>query len=431
MAGIVRNMNNLVRRLALWSLRRLNQRRARRAPGPDTRTVRILLHHAYGMGGTIRTVLNLAGYLARTRDVEIISVIRTNEKPFFPIPPGVRISFLDNRLRRRGPLVRLLSRLPSRLVPEHENVHHSLTLWTDLLLLRFLRSLRGGVLIATRPAYTLTTALFAPDEVLTIGQEHATLKVHKPEMLRLMKRRYGRLDAFVTLTKADLEGYAKLLKNDPPRKLVCIPNAVPPLAGGISNLQEKTAVSIGRMVHAKGFDRLVKAWQLVAETYPDWTLRIYGAGTRAREARLRAQIEEAGLTGKILLMGPSRHIGEELSKASLYVVSSRYEGFGMTILEAMSKGVPVVSFDCPNGPREIITNDSDGLLIPSKKAADLATGICRLIADEPLRHTLGTNALETAARYDINAIGPQWDDLLATLDGTSSENTPVQYLWSP
>ncbi|MFC4061743.1 glycosyltransferase family 4 protein [Planomonospora corallina] len=402
-------------RSALRLLGAVNGRRERRGAVPDTGTVRIILQHAYGMGGTIRTVLNLAGHLARERDVEIVSVVRTAKEPFFPIPPGVRVSFLDDRTAPRGPLARWLSRFPSVLVPEQERVHHALTLWTDLCLVRRLRSLRSGVVISTRPAFNLITALFAPPEVITIGQEHVTYGVHAPEIVRLARRRYGRLDAFVTLTRADLEEYAGLLRNGPPRRLVRIPNAVPELTGDVSRLEEKVVAAAGRLVHAKGFDRLVAAWKHVAARHPDWVLRIYGAGTRQAEEKLRARIEAAGLSGRVLLMGRAEEIGAEFSKASVYVVSSRYEGFGMTILEAMSKGLPVVSFDCPHGPGEIITSEQDGLLVRSKKPEALAEAVCRLIEDRELRHRLGRNALRTAAGYDLGSVGARWDALLEDL----------------
>lgn len=174
-------------------------------------------------------------------------------------------------------------------------------------------------------------------------------------------------------------------------------------------------MAIGRIVSAKGFDRLVKAWTTVAAGHPDWVLRIYGAGTPEREERLRRRIEDAGLSRVVHLMGATPEIGVELSKASIYAVSSRYEGFGMTILEAMSKGVPVVGFDCPHGPREIITHEQDGLLVRSKRAAALGEALCRLIEDPALRHRLGQGALATAARYDLHAIGRQWTDLLGEL----------------
>ena len=410
-----------VRRAAFGVLRALNTRRARRAPAPDTRTVRILLQHAYGMGGTIRTVLNLAGHLARERDVEIVSVVRTVREPFFPIPPGVRVSFLDDRTRRRGPVGWLLSRLPSMLIPRQENVYGAVSLLTDLRMVRYLRSMRTGVLISTRPGFNLITALFAPPGVITIGQEHVALDVHSPEVVRLIKRRYGRLDAFVTLTQVDLEHYRRVLKT-PPGRLLRIPNAVTTLSGDVSKLDGKVVVAIGRMAHAKGFDLLVKAWQPVAAAHPDWVLRLYGRGRPEAERKLRARIEEAGLSDTMLLMGSSPEIGMELAKSSIYAVSSRYEGFSMTILEAMSKGVPVVSFDCPHGPGEVIAHEHNGLLVPPRKPAALAEALCRLIEDRELRGRLGDNATLTAADYSLDAIGARWDALLADLgDGHPSD----------
>jgi glycosyltransferase involved in cell wall biosynthesis len=409
---VLKRGRTAVARAALALLNLVNRARAREAPPPDARTVRLLLLHAYGMGGTIRTVINLAGYLARDRDVEIVSLIRENPAPFFPIPDGVRVTFLDDRLARRGPVARLLSRLPSRLMPAQEKAHHRCTLYSDLRLIRYLRGQRSGVLITTRPGFNLAAALFAPPGVTLIGQEHVTLESHDPELRRLIKRRYGRLDALVTLTEADLRHYRRELKTAPPRHLVRIPNAVAPLAGDVSHLAEKVVVGIGRIVRAKGFDRLVKAWQRVAAAHPDWTLRIYGDGTPENVAKLRERIAAAGLEGSVVLMGSTPEIGVELAKASIYAMSSRYEGFGMTILEAMSKGVPVVAFDCPHGPREIVTHGRDGLLVRSTKTAALAAAICRLIEDEPLRRELGRNAVRTAAAYDLAEIGPRWDRLL-------------------
>ncbi|MGC5012385.1 glycosyltransferase family 4 protein [Streptosporangium sp. DT93] len=402
------------RRAAFGLLRMLNARRARRAPAADTGTVRFLLQHAYGMGGTIRTVLNLAGHLARERDVEIVSVVRTVESPFFPIPPGVRVRFLDDRTRPRGPVAALLARLPSVLIPRQENVHRAVSLLTDLRTVRFLRSMRTGVVISTRPGFNLITALFAPPGVITIGQEHVAFDLHSPEVVRLIKRRYGRLDAFVTLTERDLERYRGVLR-PPPRRMLRIPNAVPPLAGDVSGLDQKVVIAVGRFVHAKGFDLLVKAWKPVAAAHPDWVLRVYGRGKAPAEQKLRTRIEEAGLSDTMLLMGSSAEIGRELSQSSINVVSSRYEGFSMTILEAMSKGVPVVGFDCPHGPREIVRDGYNGLLVPPGRPAALAEALCRVIEDRELRARLGAGAVRTAADYDLATIGARWDALLSRL----------------
>ncbi|GII61636.1 hypothetical protein Skr01_17210 [Sphaerisporangium krabiense] len=420
---VIRKARRIPAQAAVGLLELINRRRARKTPARDAGTVRILLLHAYGMGGTIRTVLNLAGHLAQDREVEIVSLVRTNEDPFFPWPPGVRVRFLDDRTVPRGRVAEFLARRPTRLVPKEEKAYHTMNLLTDLRLVRFLRSLRGGVLIGTRPSFNLVMSLFAPPEVITVGQEHVTHESHGPEIQALIKRRYGRLDAFATLTEADRKAYAKALKANPPGRLLRVPNAIPDLAGDVSTLSEKVVVAIGRIVWVKGFDRLVNAWKTVAEAHPDWVLRIYGAGTPEREERLRARIDEAGLSDKVFLMGSTPDIGVELSKSSIYAVSSRYEGFGMTILEAMSKGVPVVSFNCPHGPKEIITDGHDGLLIRSKKAVALGDGICRLIEDETLRRELGANALHTAANYHLDVIGPRWTALLDELAGTAPRSS--------
>ncbi|MFC5814850.1 glycosyltransferase family 4 protein [Nonomuraea harbinensis] len=390
-----------------------NRRRARKAPPPSTREIKILLLHANGMGGTIRTVFNLAGQLAERHDVEIVSILREDEEPFFPLDPRVRVRYLDDRLTPGSDPVRaMLSKLPSSLIPQDETAYHRFTLWTDLKLARFIRSVGTGVLMATRPGLNLAVAQLAQPSVITIGQEHVALKVKDQGLQELIKWRYRRLDALVTLTKADLSDYRAALPK-PPKKLVRIPNAVPPMNGDLAKGDAKVAVAMGRMTKLKGFHRLIKAWEQVAAAHPDWTLRIFGAGPQ--EDNLREQIAEAGLEGKVELPGKTADIGAELEKASIHVMSSRHEGFSLTILEAMAKGVAIVSFNSPHGPKEMITDGVDGLLVKPRTEDNLAAAIMRVIEDEPLRRHLAAGGLETAKRYDIAAIGAQWEELMDDL----------------
>src|SRR5437868_13254176 len=229
-------------------LRAANRRRERLAKPPDTHRVTILLLHAYGMGGTIRTTFNLAAALAPHHDVEIVSVYRKKEQPFFPLPPGVRLTYLDDRRHPGG----RLSRRSSRLIPPEEAAYSSFTLRTDLLLLRFLRGLRTGVLITTRPGLNLLAALLSPPGVLTIGQEHTGLATQQPALRTMITRRYGRLTALVTLTEADLRDYRTALGPNAPRHLLRIPNAAAPMAGGPSPLSAKTVLAIGRLPKVQG-----------------------------------------------------------------------------------------------------------------------------------------------------------------------------------
>jgi glycosyltransferase involved in cell wall biosynthesis len=390
-----------------------NRRKVRKAPPPSTKQVRILLLHAYGMGGTIRTVFNLASYLAKEHDVEIVSILKEAEEPFFPIDPRVKFRFLDDRLDPSSdPLRAMLSKMPSKLIPKEETAYHRFNLWTDLRLTRYIRSLDTGVLMATRPGLNLAMAQLALPSVITVGQEHVALRTQAEPMQELIKWRYRRLDALVTLTKADLRDYRETLPKKP-KKLARIPNAVPPMTGDVSKLDAKVAIAVGRLTRIKGFHRLITAWETVAAAHPDWTLRIFGAGPQ--EDNLRRQIAEAGLEDKVELPGPTTDVGAELEKASIYVMSSRHEGFPMTILEAMAKGLAIVSFNSPHGPKEMITHEVDGLLVKPRTNANLATSIIRVIEDEQLRRDLAARALETAQTYDVDAVGEKWDALLAEL----------------
>ncbi|WP_318271902.1 glycosyltransferase family 4 protein [Microbispora triticiradicis] len=390
-----------------------DRRRARSAPPPDGKEIRILLLHANGVGGTVRTVFNLAGHLARTHDVEIVSVVRERAEPSFPVPPGVRVRYLDDRLpRRKG----LLSRFPSRLVPKDEAAYHWFTLRTDLKLVRYIRSRRRGIVIGTRPGLNLIAARFAPPEIITVAQEHGNLSSHQPLVRKQIVRRYSRHDAVVTLTQADLRTYERSFdkaRRERPAVLAQVPNATPRLDGGLSPLTAKTVVSVGRLTWGKGYDLLIRAWAHVAGRHPDWTLRIHGGGPRLE--KLQASIDRRGLTERVFLEGPADNVGAVLADASMFVLSSRHEGMPMVILEAMSKGLPVVSYDCPTGPKEMVSHGRDGLLVKPQKIHALADAICTLIEDEDLRREMGANALATAARYDLDVIGARWENLLSGL----------------
>jgi glycosyltransferase involved in cell wall biosynthesis len=390
----------------------LRPRGGRREPGDGG--VQILLQHAWGMGGTIRTTLNLADHLAATRPVEIVSLLRTRDAPFLPHPDGVELSALDDRRpgHARGLAERVLGALPSLLVHPEDFAHASATLWTDVLLVRWLRSLRGGVAIGTRPAFNVLLAALAPPGVVTIGQEHMNFIAHRPRLAADLRRWYARLDALAVLTEDDRRDYGAALSGARTR-VERIPNALPKLDGGVSPLTEKVIVGAGRLNGQKGFDRLIDAFVPIAREHPDWRLRIYGSGPK--RAELGRQVAALGLGDSVELMGATRRIGEQMSHASVFALSSRVEGFGMVIIEAMSKGLPVVSFDCPRGPAEIVTDGVDGRLVRDGDIAAFTAALLDLIGDEERRRAFGAAALEKSRSYEIGTVGPRWDALLDEL----------------
>ena len=394
-------------------------RRLRRTPRPapaQTRALKIVVLDAFRVDGTVRTILTLAADLSRNGwDVELISVLRSAERPFFDIPAGVSVVVLDDRRpgHEGGVVRRALRSLRSVLLHLDDTAHmYWFTLWTDLQLLRHVRRLRRGVLITTRPAFNLFAARFAPSEVLVIGQEHMNLASHTEELRLELGRRYPQLDALAVLSDADRAEYEGLLPARAPR-IVQIPNALPHLEGEPRAQREPIVLAAGRLRSQKGFDLLIEAFEPVAERFPDWQLHIYGKG--GRRAELEQLAQDRGLAGHVVIADPTPHLGRRMAEVSIFALSSRYEGFGMVLVEAMSKGAAVVSFDCPRGPNEIISDGVDGLLVAPEDVPALSEALIALIEDDALRRRLGQAAVRTAQGYEPRAVGERWQRVIGEL----------------
>jgi glycosyltransferase involved in cell wall biosynthesis len=411
-------------------MRPLLVRYARARPRPQDmagaeRRVVILLGSAWGMGGTIRAAHNLAGHLAQRNEVEILSAYRRRDEPFMgAFPPGVTVTALDDqrpgaRPRWRERLVSLVRARGSVLVPVADVGYEGFSLWSDIQLVRRLR--RGtGVLIATRPGLNLLVARIDPPGFRTIGQEQMHLRAHNRRLRRAMQRDYGRLDALAVLTRQDLEEYRALLGARAPR-LAAIPNTVRAIAGERADPEARTALAAGRLTPQKGFDLLIPAWAQVAAARPDWKLAICGRGERREQ--LAALVDQHGLQEHVALEPAAQDLAQRMRAASIYVLSSRFEGFPLVLLEAMAAGMAVVAFDCPTGPGEVIDDHRNGLLVPCKDVDALAAAILEMIEDGELRRRCADAAVETAHDYTMEAIGPRWDALLDELRGGQSRSS--------
>ena len=184
-----------------------------------------------------------------------------------------------------------------------------------------------------------------------------------------------------------------------------------------ATLKHNRVIAVGRYTYQKGFDLLVEAWKLVADKHPDWSLHVYGEGNRAELAK---RISELDLTKSFMVNGRTDSIIEKYLESSIFVLSSRYEGFGMVLTEAMSCGVPPVSFACPSGPRDIITHGVDGLLVENGNIDHLAQNICTLIENEDLRKVMGGNARESVKRFRKEVIMAEWKQLFEELMSSRS-----------
>jgi glycosyltransferase involved in cell wall biosynthesis len=389
----------------------------RRRPPDGRPKITILIANAYGMGGTIRTCLNVAGYLARSHEVEIISAQRLRDRPFFPFPPGVKVRVVDDQRDRAlggraGRVRKLLRPHRSRLLfPGDLRFAAGCSLWTDLMLLRHLWDVRAGVVMGTRPALNLLAPLLARRGLVVIGQEHMNLETHTPQRQAEIARRYPALDAVTVLTERDSETYSRALGDSV--RLERIPNATPALGADPPALDRPVVVAAGRLTAQKGFDLLIPAFAKVAQRHPEWTLRICGDGPQ--RGRLQRLILEHGLSNDVLLMGAVDRLDLQMSQASMYVLSSRFEGLPMVMIEAMSLGLPVVSFDCPTGPREVIEDGHSGILVPDGDIDALAAAMLAVVENPDRRRALGAGATARAKDFALESIGPRWEALIAEL----------------
>ena len=367
--------------------------------------VRILVASVNAGAGTARSVIHQANALARLHDVEIVSLHARGSGPAFPVSPQVRVRYLVDT-EARWP--RLAARLPSRLVHPKDVRHRVFSPASDLALWRFLRSLESGAVMGTRPGLNLAIARWAPTRVTRIAQEHMQLAGHRPGLRRAIRTYYPRLDGVVTLTERDAQDYRRLLREATP--VTAIPNGVELDDTRRSDPAARSVVAVGRLTAQKGFDRLIDAFGDVAGSETDWSLTIVGRGEQRRQ--LVQQIERRGLADRVRLTGFVPDVAAELAGASVFAMSSRREGLPMAMLEAMASGLAIVSFDCPTGPRELVEDGTDGLLVPENDVPALAAALARVMADEQLRGRLGTAARVKAAAYSTDQLALRWSRLL-------------------
>ena len=328
---------------------------------------------------------------------------------YFPLSPKVNVINLDvNFDHSHG------KPLPIRII---------LYLWNQITYKRRLTN----CLLELRPDITISTLRreinfinSIKDGSIKIGEIHfsrANYRDLNQEKLPLfLKKKMGklwmdqliininRLDKFVVLTHEDRQLW-KEVDQDIIETIYNPLSFIPPRT---SNYQNKSVIAVGRYTYQKGFDLLIKAWELVNKAYPDWQLHVYGGGDRRS---YQDQVNELGLQDSCFLHAASPRIEEFYVESSIFAFSSRYEGFGMVLVEAMSCGIPTVSFDCPCGPKDIILDGEVGYLVECGDISSFAERMIYLITHDELRREMGEKAKIHASQFKMEIIAQQWKNL--------------------
>ena len=368
-----------------------------------------LVIHSLGCGGSERVLTSLANTWQRAgHDVTVMGLTDGDQPPFYPLDPRVSLEWLAVARTSRNFLeavtdnigrVRALKAAFKRARPD--------------LVVSFLTSTNVLVLLATRDRTV----------PVVVSERSNPRRDPVPRAWQWLRMRlYPRAAAIVVQTRRTAEWFPPRLQS----RITVIPNAAPftgvPRPRGAGCADRGIVLGVGRLEHQKGFDLLVRAFAEATRGHRGWELVIAGDGSQ--RAALAALAASCGVADRVRLPGTQADIGRVYAAADVFALPSRFEGFPNALLEAMAAGVPSVAADCPTGPREIIRDEHDGLLVSAEDVVALTGALSRLINDPQLRGRLGAAGAEVTDRYGPDKIQARWDALVADVAGRGRADTP-------
>ena len=361
------------------------------------------INSTYNPGGMERVLLNKVRYLVEEKgwDVTVVTTDQHGRPPFYPFPDGVKMVDLGvNYSDDNGKpfLKKFFGFLKRRRI--HKERFKAL-----------LEQVRPDVVDCFYPG----ECSFVP--ALKDGSKKI-MELHQSKLFHHQYNRSGlmgladkyraamdeklvrKFDRFVVLTEEDKEMWGEM------PNIRVIPNAANFIADSYSDCSVKRVIAVGRLDYQKSFDRLIMAWEKVHEVMPDWRLDIFGQGEW--QDMLQQMIGDRGLWDVVKLNAPTKNIGNEYAESSMIVMSSHYEGFPMVLVEAMACGLPAVCFDFKCGPRDIINEEENGLIVPDGDLEGLAEAMIKLMKDDELRKIMGENAKAVVEKYSEEKVMSKW-----------------------
>jgi|SRR6476469_2289104 len=356
-----------------------------------------LIIYSLNAGGAERVISNMANYwAAKGWEINLLTFEDDGKKPFYNLDSQISHIHLGIAGSSPNPIMGIWNNL-TRIQALRSAIINS----KPTVVISFMHKTNEIVLLATR---WLNVPVVVSERIDPV--RHSTGKIWE----QLRRWTYPLADRIVVQTKRAGDYFSSRLK----KRICVIPNPVllPPDVKELSNklLGERSLIAMGRLVPQKGFDLLLEALAQLKNRYPEWTLTILGEGD------LRPQLEslrhELGLGDRVHLLGRVKNPYEFLKQADIFIMSSRFEGFPNALCEAMACGLPVISTDCPNGPREIIRDGVDGILVPNEDVPALAAAMERLMYDEKERKSLGDRAKKITERFGLEKVMLAWESLI-------------------
>ena len=367
----------------------------------------VYLTPALYMAGGVERVLTLkANYFAEHfgYDVTIILTEGKGKSPFYPLSDRIKVVNLDigfEQLWNCSFLKKIFVYLKKQRQYKKALTAELMKLCPDITVsllrreINFLIGIKdGSKKIGELHVNRLNYRNFEANDTNFIKQLFA--KLWMSNLVKQLKR----LDRFVVLTEEDKLAWPEL------QNVSVIPDPLSFVPTAQSSLSVKRVIAVGRYVYQKGFDLLLQAWAKIERQCPDWMLVVYGDGDRAPYEQIMRNL---GIdTSRCLLNGPTTDIQREYVNSSLFVFTSRFEGFGMVLVEAMVCGLPVVSFACPCGPKDIVRDGEDGFLVENGNIDELVQQLMKLMVDHRLRTAFARHAQQNAQRFNIEQTALRW-----------------------
>lgn len=381
----------------------------------------------YMAGGVERVLTLKANYFAEHfgYDVTIILTEGAGKPLFYPLSDRIRVVNLDigfetlwscSFLKKIIVYLKKQRRFKKALTAQLMQLRPDITVSLLRREINFLTaisdgSLKMGELHVNRANYRNFEA----------GDANFIKNIFARFWMRSLVAKLKRLDRFVVLTEEDCQAWPEL------NNICVIPDPLSFVPQQQSPLTAKRVIAVGRYVYQKGFDLLLQAWAKIEQQNPDWQLAIYGDGDRTPYEQLTDQLHID--RHRCQLNGPTPNIQQAYVGSSIFAFSSRFEGFGMVLVEAMACGLPVVSFACPCGPRDIVSDGKDGLLVENGNVEAFANNLERLMRDDALRHSMAQAGQANAQRFNMEQTARKWKALFQDLYGHRLATPPARGLY--
>lgn len=375
------------------------------------RNIVILALHL-GAGGAEKVICNVANILCKNNNVTIISTYKLSDKPAFEIDEKVKIEYLMTNLQpNKRQLKTALKHL--HIIDFIKEAIHSMKILylRKKLMIKKIKQIEADIIISTRILHNNWVGKYAKKRIIKIAQEHNYHNNNKKYIKKLIKS-LKNIDYLMPTSKGLSNFYeGKIGKT----KIKYIPNYVERKIDEVSELKNKVIISVGRLEQVKGFPDLIDVFAIFQKDHPEWSLKIVGKGSQ--EELLRNKIRAMNLQDKVFLIGEknTEELAEEYYNASLYVMTSYSESFGLVLLEAASFGLPLIAFDSAEGAKEIIQNGQNGYLIQNRNKEDMSNKIEEIIENREQMITLAKNAKNVLNVFSKENVEKEWKEFLESL----------------